>query len=279
MNRNEFEGNNNQNPPEQSPAEALEKEPVTEEADTENKEIDPKEGILDTEDQINELKSELNQIGGGIEKGNIAGIPITELEEKRKDVLEKIKSLEKNKADWAEENGEEELPEGISIEDDEKGSMMKVNMEQSQIEAMSKEARRNLIDRWKESSVEAFTKIMKTNWRTQDAINLPIVLDIVKTNVPLAIEKQTKKFLDGEIDTLPSNIWLHWKNNSFLELIANKPNQIKELKITFDEESVALADEKELTKQEEEDTQQKQPDLKGKNVGKSEEKTSPESEA
>lgn len=251
----EFNGmeNGEMNEHKKAPAEKIEKltpeKVVPENQENYNKKAD----VLDTEKQINELTSELGLIEKWINNVKNHGISSPELSGKREGILNEIGSLEDKKTAWLEDNGEEELPEGISIEKGEEDSMMKLDLDQEQAEKMSKEERRKLIDDWEKKAVKNFTDVMKSNWRTSDAINLPIVLDVIKNNVPLSIEKQSKKFLDGNDDSLPNAVVVSWKHASILERLKNKPNQIRELSISFDGKIEIIAGEEDLIEQNKKD--------------------------
>jgi len=73
----------------------------------------------------------------------------------------------------------------------------------------------------------------------------------MKLRVPDAMEKEMKDFVDGKTEDLPSVVWIHWNCNSLFDQTLGKPNMIKNLDITFDNEVVKLADKKDLEKKDE----------------------------
>lgn len=188
--------------------------------------------LLETESRICELARELELIEKAEQNGNTVGISSSGLSEQRDNIIKEICVLEDEKSLWLKANNREELPEGIGVEEED-GYVVKFNVQKEQTEKMSKEQRRRLIDRWKEESVEYFTDFYKSNWYSRSAVNLPQVLDVIKNNVPLAIERRAKKFLDETSDFVPDFVFLDWKSTSILDCLTGKPNQIMELKIDF----------------------------------------------
>jgi hypothetical protein len=214
---------------------------------------DDTESLLDADSHIDELVGELELVEKAIKNGEDVGISNHTLSSKQEGIINEICTLEDEKSAWLKENGEEKLPEGISIAEGKDGWAVKLNTDHKQEERMPQKQRREFIDKWKNGAVADWTHFLQSNWRYRDAINLPIVLDIIKNNVPLAIERKSKKFLDGESDFLPDFVVMRCKANSIFERLTGKPNQIRELKIDFAAgESEILAKENELVKQDEE---------------------------
>ena len=227
------------------------KEPEKFKAET--KEQESSEGkIPGLENQINSRVAELDLIKKGIEQGKGQDIKSPELAAKQEQMVKEIQALEEQKSEWLDQNGIEQLPEGVSVAQGENGWQLKINLTREQAEGMGKEQRRKLIDSWKTRAAENFADAIETDWRSRDAINLPLVLDVIRNNVPLAIEKKSSDFLNGNTDFLPDFVVIHWKVNSFFDTLIGKPNQIRELKIDFAGESEVLAGAEELVKESDE---------------------------
>jgi len=167
--------------------------------------------------------------------------------------------LTKERDGLIEEFGRDNLPEGLALEDGEDGREAKgVQFSpEKQPELTNKEKReqakerRDWLEAWKKDAVTNFEKGMKNDWRTKDAINLETTIKVMKLRVPDAMEKEMKDFVDGKTEDLPSVVWIHWNCNSLFDQTLGKPNMIKNLDITFDNEVVKLADKKDLEKKDE----------------------------
>lgn len=217
----------------------------------EQEEKNDAKSLLETESHIDELVRELELIEKAEQDGSVVGISSGALSEQRASIVKEISALDDEKSAWLKANNREELPEGISVAEED-GYVVKFNVLKEQTDKMSKEQRRRLIDRWQEESVEYFIKFYQSNWRSRSAVNLPQVLDVIKNNVPLAVERRAKKFLDGTSDFLPDFVFLDWKSTSILDRLTGKPNQIMELKIDFGGDSEVLATEADLVDQNQE---------------------------
>lgn len=182
----------------------------------------------------------------------------------------KVASLEAEKAElaeqrekWIEEFGRDNLPEGLAIEESEDGREAKGVSPKKELELTNKEKReqteerRKWLEAWKKDAVVDFEKGMRNDWRTKDAINLGLAIEVMKLRVPNAMEKEMKDFVEGKNDEPPSVVWIQWKCNSFFDRVLGKPNMITNLKITFDNEVVKLADKKDLEKKDEKNEEQK----------------------
>ncbi|HEY5221046.1 MAG TPA: hypothetical protein VIJ29_02780 [Candidatus Paceibacterota bacterium] len=182
---------------------------------------------------------------------------------------EKIKQLEKRKEElgeekknWIEQHGRENLPDGIALDDEEGGREAKggsLEKEEDQ-EADKKEKKEDLelrkkwIEQLKQDSVKHFEDAMRQDWRTKDAMNLDLTIELMKLRVPKAIDKEAEDFINGVVDEPPfSTVWIKWQTSSSLDRIINKPNWIGKLEITFDDEAQKIAEEGELKKEEEQD--------------------------
>ncbi|TAK96535.1 hypothetical protein EPO05_01590 [Patescibacteria group bacterium] len=207
-------------------------------------------GIVEREDQIDRLAMEVASIRNCIKNAEAIGISSPDLSDRQEKLISKIESLEDEKSAWLEENGKKDLPEGVNVSEGQDGWGTKLNLDRDQAERMPKEQRRSFVDEWEKRAVLIFTNHLKSNWRCKDAINLSMAMEIVKNNVPLAIEKRSKKFLTGESNALPELVIMNVKANSLLDNLRGKPNMIRELKIDFSGESEILAGEEELVKQE-----------------------------
>jgi hypothetical protein len=77
----------------------------------------------------------------------------------------------------------------------------------------------------------------------------------MKTRVPKAMEEKAKEYTEGKVDECPfSTVFIHWEVSSILErLLSKNPNYIRKMEVKFDEESVKIADEKDLKPEEKKD--------------------------
>jgi hypothetical protein len=179
---------------------------------------------------------------------------------------EKIKQLEKRKKelgqkkeDWIKQHGRENLPDGVVLEDGEdgreaKGGSLEKEEDQEQSEKEKKEdleLRKQWLKKFEEESVKNFEDAMREDWRTKDAMNLELTIQLMKLRVPEAMDKKAEDFINGKVDQPPfSAVWIKWKTSSMMDKILNKPNSISKLEITFDDEVQKIADEGELKKEE-----------------------------
>lgn len=208
-----------------------------------------KERLLGLESQITTQSDELKLTEQMSKDTANQGIENPGLSGKTQKIRKKLGALEDQKSDWLKQNGIEKLPEGVIVPEGEDGRALKLDVSRDQAEKMSEAERRKLIDEWKRKSVKIFIKAVQSDWRSRDAINLSMVVDVIKNNTPLAIEKKAKQFLSGETDSLPNVAVIHWKTNSIFDSLTGKPNQIKELKIDFEGETQVLAGPEELSKE------------------------------
>jgi hypothetical protein len=181
---------------------------------------------------------------------------------------EKIKQLEKRKEElgqqkesWIKQHGRENLPDGVALDDKEgdreaKGGSLEKEDDQEQDDKEKKEdleLRKKWIKKWEEDSVKNFENAMREDWRTKDAMNLDLTIELMKLRVPKAMDKKAEDFINGKADQPPfSAVWIKWQTSSPLDRILNKPNWIGKLEITFDDEAQKIADESELKKDEKE---------------------------
>jgi len=185
---------------------------------------------------------------------------IEKLEDKRNDLI-------RQKEEWIKKFGRDNIPEGLATSEnednieikgtqisDEKESELTIDEKREQIK---KEG--GLLESWKRRAVDSFENWMRNSWRTRDAVNLDIAVEIMKTRVPIAMEKKMEDFVEGKSDELPSSVWMQCKHSSLFDRILGRPNMIKNLEIKFGNETIKLADENDMgeankkQKQEQED--------------------------
>jgi len=187
---------------------------------------------------------------------------------------EKIKQLEKRRQElgkqkekWIEQYGRENLPEGVAFDDEEggreaKGSSLEKEENRERDDKEKKEdleLRKKWIENCKEDTVKHFEDAMQEDWRTKDAMNLDLTVELMKLRVPKAIDKEAEAFVSGVADEPPfSTVWMKWQTSSPLERILNKPNWISKLEITFDNKAQEIAEEGELRKEEKKSTDNKE---------------------
>ena len=286
-----FEGQPNINNPEMNPVEIRPdinvgkkpedeitpkefEEPIPREGlEQEKKELSPEEKITNIIGQINsvdermfstrksaaqdeaKLKTLLESMGL---TSNSETSPGTDFNNDRIASLEAEKAeLAKEREEWIEEFGRDNLPEGLALEESEDGREAKGVSPEKELELTDKEKqeqtkeRRGWLEAWKKDAVVNFEKGMRNDWRTKDAINLDLTIEVMKLRVPNAMEKEMKDFVEGKTDEPPSVVWIHWKCNSSLDQVLGKPNMITSLDITFDNEVVKIADTEDLEKKDE----------------------------
>jgi hypothetical protein len=210
-------------------------EPVEKGSPTET----PEETIDKTEEELNELYDELGVAIKTFGSARIAGLDIQPGSE-QEELIAKIEALEGKKRAWAEKHGIENLPEGITLQDedgDTKGGARVEIVERS----LTPEERRKLIDEWKQESVEQFVKVYETHRATRDAVNLPQVLRYVRVNMPQMIEKKSQDFLDGKTEELPGYVWAKGKCTSLWDRLMGRPKEIKDFKLVFGNEVIPVA--------------------------------------
>jgi hypothetical protein len=194
-------------------------------------------------------------------------IPAAEFQnEKIKRLEERKKELGQRKEDWVKQHGREGLPAGVALEDEEdgreaKGNVLEKQEDQEQTEKEKKEdleLRKQWLKKFEEESVKNFENAMREDWRTKDAMNLDLVIELMKLRVPGMIEKKAEDFINGKADQPPfSAVWIKWRTSSMMDRVLNKPNSISNLEVVFDDEAQKVADESELKKAEEKNTEDK----------------------
>ncbi|TSC65602.1 MAG: hypothetical protein G01um101477_405 [Candidatus Doudnabacteria bacterium Gr01-1014_77] len=170
------------------------------------------------------------------------------------EIQDQVVRLEDEKKQSLQEHGEEDFPEGVSVSANEDGSEQKAKgpkIEQlekdvKRTEEEQKKKRQELIDAWKEKAVKDFSKYLRQGWNTRKAINLDVVIALLETNLPKLIDAKTKDFVEGKTDQLPISVWMRHKGNSFLDMFAGRPQQIKEVTLEMDKNSFTLIDAKEI---------------------------------
>ena len=195
--------------------------------------------------------------------------PVAEFQnQKIKQLEEKRAELNREKQEWIEQYGRENLPDGLVLEDEEgnleaKGGSYKEGEDEDKRSGEEEkkedlELREKLFKTWEEDAVRQFEKTMREDWRTEDAMNLDVTIQLMKLRVPKAMEEEAENFLDGKEDVPPfSTVWIKWQTSPLLDKLAGKPSFIGKLEITFDDEARKLAEEDELKKEEKEETKEK----------------------
>lgn len=245
---------------------------------SQEKELSPREKITDVLNELNYVDQKIFESQRSIAetKEKLAGLqkdmgvtrtdnnpPSAQFDnEKIKKLEEEKAELEKQKKEWMEEYGRENLPEGTAIESknggreakaDSFGEKWELEKEKKQNREEELKERKRMMQEWEERAVSDFERAMKNDWRTLGAINLNITIEIMKFQVPQAMDKKSKDFLEGKTDTLPfSTVWIKWETTGLFERIFNK-NKITKLDITFDDKAEELASQKDIEKKEKEE--------------------------
>ena len=244
------------NSTEQSPEESI-TETLGELNSVDRRIFEARKSIAATEQKLRALQKDI-----GASSANEKS-PVEDFQHERLRKLEEERQeLAKEKQAWIEENGRENLPEGVALEDGENrrearaGSPEERNLtdEEKREEEEGKqeelEARKEWLKHWEEQAVRDFEKAMREDWWTNDAANLELTIELMKMRVPKAMDKKAEDFVSGKIDAPPfSTVWIRWETFGLLDLILGKPNQIKKLEITFDEDREEIAKEEELVDQ------------------------------
>jgi hypothetical protein len=184
--------------------------------------------------------------------------PAAEFQNTKIKQLEELKKeLGQKKEDWIKQHGRENLPDGVALEDGEdgreaKGGFLEKEEDTEQSEKEKKEdleLRKQWLKKFEEESVKNFEDAMREDWRTKDAMNLELTIQLMKLRVPEAMDKKAEDFIKGKANQPPfSAVWIKWKTSSMMDKILNKPNSISKLEIAFDDEAQKIADEGELKK-------------------------------
>lgn len=209
--------------------------------------------IAETEAKLAELREAMGMPPGG------ENSPAAEFQNGKIKQLEKRKEeLGRQKESWIKEHGRENLPDGVALDDAEggreaKGGSFKEKERDDKEKKEDLELRKKWIKEWEEDAVKNFEDAMRKDWRTKDAMNLDLTIELMKLRVPKAMEKEAEDFVNGKVDQPPfSTVWIRWKTSSPLDRVLNKPNWISKLEITFDDEAQKIAEEGELKKEEDE---------------------------
>jgi hypothetical protein len=212
--------------------------------------------VTETQVKLASLRDSMGMPPGG------ENSPAAEFQSEKIRQLESRKGeLSRQKENWIQQHGRENLPDGVAFDDEEggreaKGGSFEDEQEQEPSEQEKKEdleLRKQWLKKLEEDSVKHFEKAMREDWRTKDAMNLDLTIQLMKLRVPKALAKEAEEFVDGAVDDPPfSAVWIKWQTSSPLERILNKPNWISKLEITFDNEAREIADDSELKKEEKE---------------------------
>lgn len=171
--------------------------------------------------------------------------------------LEKVKKrrlkLEEQKEEWVEENGRENVPESIVIDAGDNAREAKGVQGKKEGGAEDKEKRKQSVEQFKAKAIDAFKKVLKSDWKVSDAVNLDLAIDVMKTKMSALFGKKEKEYLDGKgEDILEQTVWLKWHRTPLIEQAIGKPNMIKKLEVYFGDTPVPIATEDELGRPEEE---------------------------
>ncbi|MGD1003199.1 MAG: hypothetical protein ABR884_01315 [Minisyncoccia bacterium] len=249
-----------ENPSEKSPETEI-NETVGEIDHVDQEVFTAQKSIADTEAKLAELREGMGMPPNG-ENSPAAGFQ----NEKIKQLEKRKEELGQQKEDWIKQHGRENLPDGVALDDEEggreaKGGSLEKEEDQERDDKEKKEdleLRKKWIKKWEEDSVKHFENAMREDWRTKDAMNLDLTIQLMKLRVPKAMDKKAEEFLNGTVDEPPfSTVWMRWQTSSPLDKILNKPNWIGKLEITFDDEVQKIAEESELKKEEKEDVENK----------------------
>lgn len=157
---------------------------------------------------------------------------------------------ENEKREWRQSHPDEEFPEDVPVATSKDGDSWEMKIqgfeENGKMTVEERAEREEIVAEWKNGALKKFSELLKNHVATRDAVNLEAALIILKTNLPVLIDKAAKPFIEGEKDMLPAAAWLHFKGSSFFDRMTNKPSQIKELKLNMDEQQINLATPDEL---------------------------------
>jgi hypothetical protein len=241
-----------ENPSEKSP-EAEINETVGEIDHVDQEIFAAQKSIAEAEAKLAELREGMGMPPNG-ENSPAAGFQ----NEKINQLKKRKEELDQKKEDWIKQHGRENLPDGVALKDEEdgreaKGGSLEEEEDQEQNEKEKKEdleLRKQWLKKFEEESVKNFEDAMREDWRTKDAMNLDLTIQLMKLRVPEAMDKEAEDFINGKADEPAfSAVWIKWQTSSTLDRILNKPNWISKLEITFDDEAQKIADESELKKE------------------------------
>ncbi|MEI6266334.1 MAG: hypothetical protein WCP14_00355 [bacterium] len=193
-----------------------------------------------TSEQINELRSGL---------GLSADKELSESdsdEERLKSLIDLKEILRDKKDKLLEEHGNEAVPEGVVIESGDNSLEVKTSIAESEVPPdqsaeQETENRKKLFERGKENVVREYEKYLRSDWSTKGAINLEAAISLMKERAPEAMDKMAEEYLSGKEDgKLCKEIFIKWDTTPWSERFSGKPNEIKNMKIKFDEEEVPI---------------------------------------
>jgi hypothetical protein len=210
-----------------------------------------RKSIADRDAKLNTLREGM----GMLPKDMIT--PATEFQEGRiEDLQKRERELIAEAQDWLRSNGRENLPNGIVIDTEDGGFEVKGgsfdDIDKEEVASDRKrddlELRRQWLRNLKEEVARNSERALREDWRTKDAVNLGLTIELMKRRIPGLIENKLRDFLSGKLEEPPfDTVWVRWKiSSSLLERIVSRPNQVTSVDILFDEDDVKLADDKEL---------------------------------
>ncbi|MDR3548203.1 MAG: hypothetical protein P4M11_08075 [Candidatus Pacebacteria bacterium] len=210
--------------------------------------------VAETQTKLSKLREDMGMPSGG------ENAPAAEFQNERiKQLKERRDELSRQKENWIKRYGRENLPEGLAFEDEDgdqeaRGGSPEKEEDKERDGKEKKEdleLRKKWLKKWEEDSVKNFENAMRGDWRTKDATNLDLTIELMRIRVPKSMDKEAEGFINGTVDTPPfSAVWIKWRTSSMLDRVLDRPNQIGKLEITFDDESQKLVEDGELKKEE-----------------------------
>lgn len=209
--------------------------------------------ITETNTKLNSLREEM-----GVGPTNETSPAAQYQSEKLKQLEKKKSELNDQKSEWTKKYGTENLPEGIAWENEEGNREADGGSAEKIEEKEELELRKKWLKDWEKKAVGNFEKAMQEDWRTTDAANLELTVQLMKLRLPEAMDKEADDFITGKVDVPPfSVVRIQWETASPLERVLNKPNWISKLDISFDGKAQDMVKEYELKKVEEEEASKK----------------------
>jgi hypothetical protein len=159
--------------------------------------------------------------------------------------------LTKQQQAWIRQNGRDGLPANIVLGDDKNGretyalSLPNVETGTDGKREPSDEpldVRRQRLKTWKEANVAKFEKALRNDRLTQDATNLNVVVNLMKTRLPKILSRTMRDYESGRTAHPPyKTVVLHWKVSGFLERMMGGANEVADLEVALDGTFVKIA--------------------------------------
>lgn len=242
-----------------------ESQEVSEDGEGSEKEMTPEQEITNISQRVQELEEQIFSLQKEAEetKKQLAQVreslgvegPEANLEEQRTESLkEELQTLLEKQNEWIQQYGEEKVPAGVVIIIAD-GSFMsrgenfqreEEEAEEAGISEEEKEARRNEIDSYKEETARLFEDALRKDFRTRLCANMELSISFMKKQLPKLIDAKAEDFINGDSNVPPFfSTAIKWETDSLLgaaiNIVNGKPNLIKKLEISFDDEDVLLA--------------------------------------